>query len=347
MLKAYKFYISPHIMLHQHVLDFFNRIEYETSDFDNSFFGNDFLEIVNRHPKILRDRSKNIYNQLKLLNQQNRSKICEQIRVSNNIEDICSGTFIPTKIDNKSSGIWKDLREFFLDLYKQVLDGSGFNEKYSTSLRDHFDGFGRLNKIITKCPFCGIGELKKEEDETRDQYDHFLPKSLYPFSSVNFSNLVPSCKECNSFDVKGEEDTISISTGKLFFPYSLNHQSISIEFHISKDDYELENIDWQIDFSNAIGQNDEIDSWRAIYSIDSRYQGFVKARIAKWYRHYWLTVNAKSYSKIIEADRDEVYFEFLRNDEEVDLDFIRLPSLSGFLNESAMALAKLEAKMYS
>lgn len=347
MLRTYKFFLSSHIMLHQHVLAFFNRIEFENNDFDDSFFGTDFLDIVNRHPKILRERLINIYIKFRSLTQLEKTALCEQIRRSNDIEEICKGNYIPQTVDTKSTGLMKDLREFFLSLYKQVLDGAGFNEKYKTTLRKHFDGFSDLNKAITKCPICGISELKKAEDETRDQYDHFLPKAIYPFSSVNFSNLVPSCKECNSFDAKGEKDILSISTGKLFFPFDTTHRNVSIELHMDQDAEEIAEINWQIIFSNDLNQDDEINSWRAIYKIDSRYQGFVKGRIEKWYRHYWMTVSSKAYFKIPEDIRDEVYFEFLSNDKEVELDFIRLPSLSAFLSESMVAQASLQAKIYS
>jgi poly(3-hydroxyalkanoate) synthetase len=71
-----------------------------------------------------------------------------------------------------------------------------------------------------------------------------------------------------------------------------------MEFHIALDAPKLEDVMWQIDFYNPSGKQDEISSWRAIYSIDSRYQGFVKARIKKWFRHYWMTLNSKAYEII-------------------------------------------------
>jgi hypothetical protein len=202
-------------MLHQHIIEFFNRIEFETGYFDETFFGEDFLDIVNRHPTILKKRCGDIYNVFRRLSQSTRSTICEQIRRSNNIEEICKGNYTPIKLDRHVKGFRKELRKFFINLYTQVLDGKGFRVKYGTTLRHHFDDFSRANEEITKCPICGISELKKAADDIRDQYDHFLPKSLYPFSSVNFENLVLSCIECNSPQVKGDHDPISFATGKL------------------------------------------------------------------------------------------------------------------------------------
>lgn len=41
-----------------------------------------------------------------------------------------------------------------------------------------------------KCPYCGFGQAST--------LDHYLPKSKYPFFSILASNLVPSCKDCNT-----------------------------------------------------------------------------------------------------------------------------------------------------
>lgn len=41
-----------------------------------------------------------------------------------------------------------------------------------------------------KCPYCGFGQAST--------LDHYLPKSRYPFFSVLASNLIPSCKDCNT-----------------------------------------------------------------------------------------------------------------------------------------------------
>lgn len=43
---------------------------------------------------------------------------------------------------------------------------------------------------LGRCPFCGMG--------LASTLDHYLPKSKYPQLSVVPSNLVPSCKDCNT-----------------------------------------------------------------------------------------------------------------------------------------------------
>jgi len=52
---------------------------------------------------------------------------------------------------------------------------------FITTLRQHFDDLSRLNSEVTLSPICGIGELKKHTDISRDQYDHYLPKLFTHF----------------------------------------------------------------------------------------------------------------------------------------------------------------------
>lgn len=349
MIRSYKYEnVAIQLRLHEMILSFFNRIENETGVFDDSFFDADLLYIANRHQKILKTPCIDIFNTIRLWTQQDRSDFCLQIRDSNNIESICAGNLLPKRLSRTITGILKVLRELFLNLYKQVLDGDAFNDRFATNLRSHFDSFSKLNSDLTLCPICGIGELKKHQDITRDQYDHYLPQSKYPLSSVNFKNLVPTCKECNSFDVKGEKDILSMSSNKkLFFPYDTTHKGITVSFQVIADNINIEHIVWGINYTNPDNKLDEVISWKNIYDIDNRYQGFVKARIEKWYRHFWNYMNSASLAFLDEAVRAQAYDVFLELDEESYLNFIRRPALNGFLSGSLLAQAEIQAKHYS
>jgi len=235
----------------------------------------------------------------------------------------------------------------FIDLYVQVLDGKAFQENAGTTLRDHFNQFCDTNADITLCPICGINELKKSQDESRDQYDHYLPKSLYPYSSINFYNLVPCCKECNSFEAKGEKDTIAVSTGKLFFPYDENHKGISLVVTVGHDNDEFGKIEWVLSFSNPDNKNDEIESWKAIYSIESRYQGFIKTRIKKWYEAYRDFIRSPKTTHLDISERIELYMLSLEQNERHGLDFIKRPTIDGLLSGSNIVQAEYEALEYA
>jgi hypothetical protein len=349
MIRSYKYLdTAVQLKLHEIIIAFFNRIEFERGQFKETFFGAALGMLAKRHREIIRDRCTAIYNEIKDWDLGKRTKLFNAIRESNDIEGICRGSSIPQRIDNTANGFDERIRTFFIDLYDQVLNGNPFNEQYSTSLSQHFDAFSKLNSDITLCPVCGIGELKKHTDDIRDQYDHYLPKALYPFSSVNFKNLVPICRECNSLDVKGDEDVIAVSTNKkLFFLYDEKHRGITVAFQIVNDDIDPNNIQWQITFSNPDNKNDEIESWKTIYKIESRYRGFVNARIEKFYRHYWEFINDSDIAHLAIEDRKLACFKSYEKDESLQLNFIRKPALVGFLTGSTLSQAAIEARHYS
>lgn len=95
----------------------------------------------------------------------------------------------------------KDLGEqlaaFFKGLYSQSLLGLVVLRAKIGDIDDHYQAFVSTNKA-GKCPFCGIGDIKGAHHSKREAYDHYLPKALYPFNSINFRNLAPACHECNS-----------------------------------------------------------------------------------------------------------------------------------------------------
>jgi len=46
------------------------------------------------------------------------------------------------------------------------------------------------------CPFCGIEGFAAPAAPSED-FDHYLPKSRFPFAAVNLWNLVPAGSDCN------------------------------------------------------------------------------------------------------------------------------------------------------
>ncbi len=344
MLRPYKYLQSDHSKLHEFIVAFFNRIENETGAFDMAFFNPDFQSIVNRHPTIIKRRCRDILAVLKTWPATDRSSFCEAIRTSNDIKAICEGTVRPLKTDQIPAAIRDLVKKLFIDLYEQVLDGNAFTSKYKT-LRDHFIEFHKLNSECTVCPICGIHELKTQFDMGRDQYDHYLPKSLYPLSSVNFENLVPLCTECNSPSCKGANDPIAATVRRLFYPYDENHKGIDISFQIVADNIRIDDIEWAVDFTSPDGRHEEIQAWRTIYKIDDRYKGFVKGRIKQWYKAYWEYTHQGNILMTVLKRQD--YMRFLQADKDNHLNYLRKPALEAYLDGSVLAQAEREARQYS
>ena len=95
------------------------------------------------------------------------------------------------------------------------------------------EGFHRLyknftNRILGKawgekigvkiCPYCNRSYIfTLKNGGTRPQYDHFFPKSLYPYLALSMYNLIPCCPVCNS--IKTDFDPFDPKTKKENFIY--------------------------------------------------------------------------------------------------------------------------------
>ncbi len=75
---------------------------------------------------------------------------------------------------------------------------------------------------VTVCPYCNrsyIFTVKKDarNGKARPQYDHFFPKSIYPYLAVSMYNLVPSCAVCNGG--KSDVDSFKDKKRRYLNPY--------------------------------------------------------------------------------------------------------------------------------
>lgn len=164
------------------------------------------------------------------------------------------------------------LGTFFKGLYSQsLLDLAALRAKIG-DISDHYQTFVATNKA-GKCPFCGISDIKGEHHSKREAYDHYLPKALYPFNSINFRNIAPACHECNS-TYKLSKDPAHNLAGrrKAFYPFAAAAQIIDIRVALQHSDIEnLKPTDVQMQFGPA-AVTEEIETWKDVYGIEERYK---------------------------------------------------------------------------
>lgn len=192
---------------------------------------------------------------------------------NNDIERICSNSPMLqparyTDVEVRYPDLAKDLRIFFTGLYD--FDAADMKAKVG-DIDDHYQAFVQANKA-GKCPFCGISDIKGEYHSKREAYDHYLPKALYPFNSINLRNLAPACHECNS-TYKLSKDPANNLAGrrKAFYPFAATAQSIDIKVTLHHSDIQsLSAADVQMQFGPA-AIADEIDTWKDVYGIEQRY----------------------------------------------------------------------------
>ncbi|KQZ28068.1 HNH endonuclease [Duganella sp. Root1480D1] len=174
----------------------------------------------------------------------------------------------------------KDLRDqlasFFKGLYSHV-DIAALKKKCG-DIDDHYRTFVQTNKA-GKCPFCGINDLLGEYHSKREAYDHYLPKALYPFNSINFRNLVPACHHCNS-SYKTSKDPAytpkdparSVHRRAVFYPYTKAPRAIELQVTLHQVDIaKLTPAEITLQFGPAT-VTEEIDTWKDVYGIEERYK---------------------------------------------------------------------------
>ncbi len=199
-------------------------------------------------------------------------------RANNDIEKVCANdpgisVIRYSDLPDELEDVRDQLKSFFKGLYSH-LDLAALKGKIG-ELDDHYDNaFWSANKK-GKCPFCGIADIKGTHHTKREAYDHYLPKALYPFNSINFRNLVPACHGCNSA-YKGSKDpahNAAEQRRKAFYPYAAAVHGIEVKValrHSDVDNLAPEDITLQF---GPPALNEEIATWKDVYGIEERYRG--------------------------------------------------------------------------
>lgn len=216
---------------------------------------------------------------------------------NNNLQAVCANDSTAqllryADITSSNKVLAKRLGLFFKGLYSHaLLDLTALRAKIG-DIDDHYKSFIKINKS-GKCPFCGINDLLGEYHSKREAYDHYLPKAIYPFNSINFKNLVPACHHCNSSyktsknpAYKLKDPAMAAQRRAFFYPYT--GEKYTIELKVNLNNVDIDNLavtDINIDFGpDELAE--EIETWKDVYGIDERYKAkFLGENDGK----YWFT----------------------------------------------------------
>lgn len=207
-------------------------------------------------------------------------KLKEAFIQNNKIEELCNGLIKPILVEDLPVFIG-DIQLLFKRFYTELLDRS----LVTGNKKIYYDTLYSENKF-SFCPCCGYYPMKTWSDKGHEAYDHYLPQTKFPFSSVNFRNLVPLCHVCNSTS-KGAKNPIE--NGRIvFYPFGIkkNDIKICVEIpsvnkieHLYKDEI-IEDNDIII---TLIGEEQErINSWDEIFEIKGRFFSRMEASRNSW-----------------------------------------------------------------
>lgn len=209
----------------------------------------------------IRDRLFKYKDELEKLNIQQRQLVLEAIDSQNKIVELLNGTEPITLIKDIHPELHEEAKELFVFCFGKLTDFEVRHRQYKII----FDSLP--DKI---CPFCGIDRVMNPEETAQDQ-DHYLAKSIYPFAAVNMRNLVPMCRCCNR-DYKHEEDVLLNKLGqrrKVLDPYNCSPPKISLDNSALIANVSPITFDWDIEFLTS---KEEAETWDDVFSIRKRYK---------------------------------------------------------------------------
>lgn len=110
----------------------------------------------------------------------------------------------------------------------------------------------RMEKV-TVCPYCNRQYIfTLNNNEVRPQFDHYYPKSIYPYLAVSIFNLIPSCSICNQ-----AKSTLDTYKEPILYPFEEEFGD-EVRFVINSDDIKY-----------LHGMTDDFDMWIRLENIAS------------------------------------------------------------------------------
>jgi len=237
---------------------------------------NNFKKIYNysykstpKKKKTLKDEVERIYDILKGLTSDEKKAINDAYETNNKVEQLCNGE-LPVYLKDLPSVVEDDIKPLLVWCYETLLDKG----KVAGDKMEYYEKLIKANGF-DYCPCCGYVPFEGPESICREAYDHYLPKSEYPFASINFLNLVPLCYKCNS-DRKKAKDPIE-NDRLAFYPFSTEEHNIEINSDLTLDidlkTKQLNFADLDIKFS---GDAARLETWDWLFAISDRYKDRIK-----------------------------------------------------------------------
>ncbi len=148
---------------------------------------------------------------------------------------------------------------------------------------DYYNQLVDANKYNT-CPICGLADIETADSKYIEDYDHFFPKSHYPFLAVNFDNLVPTCDKCNKKH-KGSKKPLD-KNGKAYYPFEARNNPIDVSLKIDKIDFDKDEKLIDVPTVSFTGDTDKNTTWNWLFNIEERYSAEIKRYSYSWLRDF-------------------------------------------------------------
>jgi hypothetical protein len=206
------------------------------------------------------------------------TKIKAAFITNNKIEEICNGV-TAIYLNQLDEVVQNEMQPLFIQFYEELLERS----KVGGDKLKFYNSLYRINRFKF-CICCGYMPFDTGLLSRREAFDHYLPKSKYPFASVNFKNLMPLCYKCNS-DRKKDKDPVE-GGRKAFYPFRNTHTVIDITTSLGAgfmrslyetfvngvDEYNMDPpdlTDIKIEINSL--EQEEVDTWEELFQVKGRF----------------------------------------------------------------------------
>jgi len=296
MIYTYKHIPHPIEKFNTEIEFFFKQLfKYNPKKYDEGkLIRPNFLKLVNASPDRLKGSLEKLTLAYHSLNIKDKNILKSAFEKNRKISAACKDQRMHLiKYDEIANQSFKLLlKDFFTMLWEEYPQNQLIETKFGT-VQSHFQSLTNpTHQKAFVCPFCGLQSLKPNSSIYRNAYDHFVPKSMYPFISIDFQNLFPICHECNS-DEKKRADTLykSGKRRKALHPYSKNYKSDKLSIAIAlKETYNTQNLKTLLEFINweyvikfAGKDTPMLKTWDDIYQIKRRYKEYVLTYQKTWF----------------------------------------------------------------
>jgi hypothetical protein len=207
----------------------------------------------------LRDRLKKYAASARRLTSAQRAQVLRCLNQQNAIADLVSCAANCECLTDLPLLIQEPAKNLFVFAYGLLTD---------LELRDqHYAAIYHSSEYHV-CPFC-CSEYFDAPGAPREDYDHYLASSLYPFAAANLRNLTPMGMKCNE-RYKAAADILRDHVGnrrRSFDPYSNRQLQLSLINSIPFRQRDGQTPAWKIEF---IPQSQECVTWSRVFKIRKR-----------------------------------------------------------------------------
>jgi len=277
-----------------------------TDEYGDHLFPNWFVPILEKSPMLQKEfieLANNIFSKSVL----KRKKVYAVFLNNNRISRLCENKIFALKsLEVDLNDVEMSAKKVFFRLYDSTLQGGLVKNELGESIHDHYRKFREAN-ISQACPFCGLENYPDRIKNSRSEYDHYLYKANYYFSSVNFMNLVPMCSICNKAPNKHMQDIIfdNHNLRRLaFYPYS-NSSGALVTLNNVVPSKVGDGGQWNVSvLPVAADESEKVETWKNVFNIESRYAARIKEEAESWIEEFIIQADLPSQDEDIEAWRD-------------------------------------------